>query len=165
MAVRTIGASEINVTGGVMSDVQAWRLDPGDTSKDLPIAVPRAHLVEILDDVRAWPVPMGPRWCRELLDWRGTYLPLASSAGDPIASARHRFVAVLVVNPDAREPEQCFAALRLSRPPVMIDVQDGRDCDPPPGHRLPSQYLRACFLDGNEAVAVIDMGAMFGARR
>ena len=110
-----------------MSGVQAWRLDPGDAPGDLPIAIPRTHLVEVLDEVRTWPVPMGPRWCRELLAWRGSFLPLASSTGDPLTGARHHFVAVLVVNPSAEAPEQCFAALRLSRPPVPIEVVEGRD--------------------------------------
>lgn len=147
-----------------MSRVPAWRLDPGDAPGDLPIAVPRAHLVEVLDDVRTWRVPMGPRWCRELLAWRGVFLPLASSTGDPVASARHNFVAVLVVDPEAGAPEQCFAGLRLARPPVPIEVADGQDCDPPAEHRLPRQYLRACFRAGGDAVAVMDLGAMFGVR-
>lgn len=147
-----------------MSRVPAWRLDPGDAPGDLPIAVPRSHLIEVLDEVQAWPVPMGPRWCREVLAWRGVFLPLASSTGDPVASARHNFVAVLVIDPEADAPAQCFAGLRLVRPPVPIEVDDGHDCDPPNGHRLPRQYLKACFRDGEEAVAVMDLSAMFGVR-
>lgn len=147
-----------------MSGVQAWRLDPGETPKDLPIAVPRAHLVEVLDEVETWPVPMGPRWCREVLGWRGIFLPLASSTGNPAASARHRFVAILAVNPEADAPEQCFAGLRLSRPPALIEVNEGQDCDPPKDHRLPRLHLKACFRDGDEVVAVMDLAAMFGVR-
>lgn len=135
-----------------MSQVRAWRLDPGPFS----IAIGHPDLVEVIAEPEVRPLPVGPKWCRELLAWRGLYLPLARLDGSNGAG-----LAVVIAARVADDGGADYVAMRVNRPPEAITVAPGSDCDPPKDSHIPRKHLLACFKHDDEVIAVPDLAALF----
>ncbi|MCA1779725.1 MAG: hypothetical protein LC637_10160 [Xanthomonadaceae bacterium] len=143
-----------------MNPVHAWRLEPGQVS----IAIARNDLVEVLHDVNAMGLPIGPRWCREILAWRGRLIPLASATGSGAGNGAENdlaYAAVIALQPDPERDETEYVAIRIRTPPLAIEVGAGQDREPPADPVFPREYLLACFEDGEDPVAVIDLARLF----
>ncbi len=136
-----------------MSEVQAWRLGVGQYS----IAIGHSDLVEVLVEPETRPLPIGPQGCRELLVWRGLYLPLGRF--EPGEEAQLVVVIAARAGADGRAD---YVAIRVRKPPELITVTADSDCDPPQDSRFPRKHLLACFKHQDEAIAVPDLAALFG---
>jgi hypothetical protein len=136
-----------------VSTVQAWRLNVGRYS----IAIGHSDLVEVLVEAESRPLPIGPQGCRELLAWRGLYLPLGRF--EPGEQAKLVVVIAARVGEDGQID---YVAIRVRKPPELITVTAGSDCDPPQGSRFPGKHLLACFKHQDEVIAVPDVAALFG---
>jgi len=135
-----------------MKSVQAWLLDLGP----FRIAVAYSDVVEVISEPTCWSLPIGPRWCRELMAWRGRYIPLARlgvMADSPFA------IVIAVAAGDDEDTE--FVSLRLLNPPRLIDVYEQDDCDPPMQLPLPSDHILACFNREDEVVVIPDLARLF----
>lgn len=138
-----------------MTSVQAWLLDLGPYR----IAVAYHDVVEVLMEPKAWPMPVGPRWCREILSWRGRYLPLAR-----LGMLNDSGYAVVVVGQQKPGQAPDYVSLRLKQPPRMVVVTDADDCEPPDNVVFPHEHLLACFKFEDEAIAVPDIASLFSLK-
>ncbi|GAB4199356.1 MAG: hypothetical protein Tsb002_34900 [Wenzhouxiangellaceae bacterium] len=135
-----------------MEKVTAWLLDLGA----IRIAVAHHAVVEVLSEAQTWPLAVGPRWCRELLAWRGRFLPLARLG----QSLDHTLVIIIAVTVEqGQRPE--YVALRLNQVPESIEVMADADCELPAQYPLPADALLACFQHQNHLVTVPDLGLLF----
>lgn len=136
-----------------MSSVQAWLLNLGP----FRIALAYNEVLEVLVEPESWPLPIGPRWCREILAWRGRYVPLArlglsGDAGFAVVAA--------ISHPDSPGAIE-YVALRLKQPPQLITVNSDDDCELPVQVPLPVNHIMACFKHDEDVVVVPDLAALF----
>lgn len=136
-----------------MKQVQAWLLDLGP----FRIAAAYQDVLEVVSDPVSWPLPIGPRWCREVLVWRGRYIPLAR-----LGSGNYDSLAVVIAVDSPSHDEQVeYVALRLRKPPELIHVSEQDDCELPRQLALPANHVLACFKYADEAVLIPDFSALF----
>ncbi len=135
-----------------MNEVQAWRLRVGQYS----IGIGHSDLVEVLVEPETRSLPIGPQGCRELLVWRGLYLPLGRF--EPGEKAKLVVVIAARAGADGRAD---YVGVRVRKPPDLITVTAGSDCEPPQDFRFPKKHLLACFKHQDEAIAVPDLSALF----
>lgn len=135
-----------------MKKVQAWLLDLGPYR----IAVSYADVVEVVVEPESWLLPIGPRWCRELLSWRGQYISLGR-----LGLTQEASYAVVIAAADNAGQEVEYVALRLVKPPELIEVSEGDDCELPEHVPLLTERILACFKRGDEKVIVPDLAALF----
>lgn len=135
-----------------MKTAQAWLLDLGP----FRVAVAYHDVLEVVAEPVVWPLPIGPRWCREILTWRGRYLPLAR-----LGSGESPFAVVLAVACPKHDDRLEYVAMRLKRTPQLIEVRESDDCDLPDQMMLPADHVLASFMYDNEVVLVPDFAALF----
>lgn len=144
------------------AQVPAWLLDVGDPTL---LALGRHEVLEVLEDPRGFPYPLGPAHCTEVLFWRERPLPMADlsrlSGGRPGELKASHFAVVVAYQHDPEVAPE-VAVLKVMRPPLGIQVGDDMQIEPPPD--LPEGWQRlllSCFRHGEAQVLVPDLAKLF----
>lgn len=148
-----------------MSDtVPAWLIDPGTP---FALALGRHEIIEVIEEITPWALPVGPACCDRVIAWRDRLLPLAnlalldSDTRSDAHSSRAQAVIVVAYQRGPEEPVE-YGAIELRAMPTAIKVSDDEEAPLP---RLLSSRWRnltiACFLHGPTAVLVPDLARLF----
>jgi len=151
LADSTFGPVDTTPTDQPAS-VRAWLLE----WPTQPLALALCEVVELVDAPRVQELPFGPSWCRSVLYWRQSFLPLATGESQPDA------LVVVTAFQEASGQALQYAAFALRSPPRQITVVDGLDCEPPASQFAPAQ-LRASFRFDDHAVIVPELARLFGS--
>jgi len=116
-----------------MSSSNAWLLECGDA---LTVAVGDHEIVECVQPERYYSIPGTPDYCSSVLSWQGKLVPVMD-----MAAAIHEqrglpqdtsFVCLLSYQRAPKQPLE-YLALRISKTPQKIQVDDEQVCELPEG--------------------------------
>jgi chemotaxis signal transduction protein len=142
-----------------MSSSSAWLLECGDA---LTVAVGDHEIVECVQPERYYSIPGTPDYCSSVLSWQGKLVPVMDMAaairdqrGLPLDSS---FVCLLSYQRAPKQPLE-YLALRISKTPQKIQVDDDQVCELPEGDafdRLKSVAF-CCFSHQQLPVPILDI--------
>lgn len=143
--------------------VQAWLLDVGAPHG---VALGKHEIIEVLEDVPAVNLPVGPPWCNRVLPWRRRLLPLVALGRleqTEVTELPGRVPIVIVVGfQRAAESPVEYGAIELNHTPTGIWVEDEQEASLPNG--LPASWrglVIACFLHEGDLVLTPDLLRLF----
>ena len=117
-----------------MSSSNAWLLECGDA---LTVAVGDHEIVECVQPERYYSIPGTPGYCSSVLSWQGKLVPVMDMAaavnGERGLPQDTSFVCLLSYQRAAKQALE-YLALRISKTPQKIQVDDEQVCELPEGN-------------------------------
>lgn len=131
------------------------------------VALPMHTAIEVLDEQPPTvDVPGASYYCRQLVRWRGRWLPLLDlhtllRAHLPEGADRTpRYVLVMAYQATLRGT-LAYGAIGLTALPQVISVGDAMQCDLPTDSDLWPVLALACFQHEGHAVPIVDTARLF----
>lgn len=140
-----------------MHTSRAIRLDAG---RGTVAAIGLHEVIEVVTEGVMAPVPMAPRHCRELLQWRDQWIPvfdLAAWHGVPAEPAGQFFV---VVGYSADAGGVQYGCMRVPEFPKIVELSDQQGCSLPDDAEW-SRIAISCFREGGKAVPILSLCKVF----
>ena len=145
-----------------MEAVRAWLLKISSTDQ---LAIGEHELVEILAHPQTHHIPKTPAHCRQVIIWRGLFLPLLRPAlltgRNDDTGEQPVFTAVIAFQENPDTPLK-YGALTLAEVPVSIQVEPGPAIEPPAlSNTIRNELPLSCFRYDGSAILVFDMKKLF----
>lgn len=140
-----------------MSTSRAIRLDAGGGTA---AAIGLHEVIEVVTEGDMAPVPMAPRHCRELLQWRDQWIPvfdLAAWRGLQPESATQFFV---VVGYPADIGGIQYGCMRVPEFPKIVELSDQQACSLPDDAEW-SCIAISCFKGDGKTVPILSLRRVF----
>lgn len=140
-----------------MRTSKAIRLDTGGGTA---AAIGLHEVIEVVTEGDMVPVPMAPRHCRELLQWRDQWIPvfdLAAWRGLRPESARQFFV---VVGYSADVGGVQYGCMRVPEFPKIVELSDQQACSLPDDAEW-GRIAISCFKGEGKTVPILSLRKVF----
>lgn len=140
-----------------MRTSRAIRLDAG---RGTVAAIGLHEVIEVVTEGDMAPVPMAPRHCRELLQWRDQWIPvfdLAAWQGMQAEPAGQFFV---VVGYPADTGGVQYGCMRVPEFPRIVELSDQQVCSLPDDAEW-NRIAISCFREGERAVPILSLCKVF----
>ncbi len=140
-----------------MRTSRAIRLDAGG---GMAAAIGLHEVIEVVTEGDMAPVPMAPRHCRELLQWRDQWIPvfdLAAWRGLQPESATQFFV---VVGYPADIGGIQYGCMRVPEFPKIVELSDQQACSLPDDAEW-SCIAISCFKGDGKTVPILSLRRVF----
>lgn len=141
-----------------MSASKAIRLDAGSSAV---AAIALHEIIEVITEGDIVDVPKAPPYCRELLHWRGQWIPVFDLAGwyCMLSRPERRFHVIVGYWPGGNREFRC-GCIRVSEFPRIVKLEDEGGCSFPEDETS-SRIAHSGFEVGNEKIPILSLRKLF----